>query len=115
MRRQGFVMLTPQPIESVQEYQVITLLAPAQFGRNIGGQVNAVSKSGGNDTHATFYGMLNSSQLNARNFFDTSFGNATTPLRAGGKPVLRNGQPLTVTNQSGGEDSFTLAGRFCNG
>jgi hypothetical protein len=108
VRRQGFVMLTSQPIESVQEYQVITLLAPAQFGRNMGGQVNAVSKSGGNDTHGTFYGMFNSSQLNARNFFDTTLGTATTALRAGGKPVLRNGRPLTVTNQSGGEDSSTL-------
>ncbi len=108
VRRQGFVTLTPQPIESVQEYQVITLLAPAQFGRNIGGQVNAVSKSGGNETHATLYGMVNSSQLNARNFFDTTFGNATAVLRAGGKSVLRNGQPLIVTNQSGGEDSLTL-------
>ena len=108
VRRQGFVTLTPQPIESVQEYQVITLLAPAQFGRNIGGQVNAVSKSGGNETHATFYSMFNSSQLNARKFFDTTSGNAPTALRAGGKPVLRNGAPLTVTNQSGGEDSFTL-------
>jgi hypothetical protein len=51
VRRQGFVALVPQPIESVQEYQVITLLAPAQFGRNVGGQINAVSKSGGNETH----------------------------------------------------------------
>ena len=108
VRRQGFVALIPQPIESVQEYQVITLLAPAQFGRNIGGQVNAVSKSGGNETHGTLFGTFNSSQLNARNFFDTTFGNATTALRAGGKPVLRNGKPLTVTNQSGGEDSFTF-------
>ncbi len=109
VRRQGFVALIPQPIESVQEYQVITLLAPAQFGRNMGGQVNAVSKSGGNDTHATLFASINSSQLNARNFFDTTFGNATTALRAGGKPVLKNGKPLVVTNQSGGEDSFTLA------
>ncbi|HBB94066.1 MAG TPA: hypothetical protein DC054_01630, partial [Blastocatellia bacterium] len=108
VRRQGFVALIPQPIESIQEYQIITLLAPAQFGRNIGGQVNAVSKSGGNVTHATIFGSLNSSQLNARNFFDTTFGNTTTALRAGGKPVLQNGRPLTVTNQSGGEDSFTF-------
>src|SRR2546425_13049127 len=84
VRRQGFVALVPQPIESVQEYQIITLLAPAQFGRNIGGQVNAVSKSGGNETHATLYGTFNSSQLNARNFFDTTSGNVTTALRAGG-------------------------------
>ena len=108
VRRQGFVALVPQPIESVKEYQVITLLAPAQFGRNLGGQVNAVSKSGGNKTHATLYSTFNSSQLNARNFFDTTFGNSTTALRARGKPVLQNGRPLNVTNQSGGEDSLTF-------
>ena len=92
VRRQGFVALIPQPIESIKEYQAITLLAPAQFGRNIGAQVNAVSKSGGNETHGTAYAFFNSSQLNARNFFDTAFGNSVSPLRAGGKPVLLNGQ-----------------------
>src|SRR5437867_5472186 len=47
VRRQGFVALIPQPIESIKEYQAITLLAPAQYGRNVGSQVNAISKSGG--------------------------------------------------------------------
>ena len=108
VRRQGFLALIPQPIESVKEYQVTTLLAPAQFGRNIGAQVNAVSSSGGNETHGTLYGLFNSSQLNARNVFDTTNGNATTALRAGGKPVLLANQPLTVRNQSAGEDSLTL-------
>ena len=108
VRRQGFVALVPQPIDSVQEFQIITLLAPAQFGRNLGAQVNAVSKSGGNETHGTLYSTFNSSQLNARDFFDTANGNSTAALRAGGKPVLRNGKPLNVTNESGGEDSFTF-------
>ena len=109
VRRQGFVALIPQPIESVQEYQVITLLAPAQFGRNLGGQVNAVSKSGGDEIHGTVYGMFNSSQLNARSAFDTTFGNSATELRTlTGQPVLLNGAPIVVRNQSGGEDSFTF-------
>src|SRR5207253_10239730 len=100
VRRQGFVALVPQPIESIQEYQVITLVAPAQFGRNIGAQVNAVSKSGGNQTHGTAYAFFNSSQLNAPNFFDTAFGNATSQLRtASGQQVLLNGQPILTTNQ----------------
>ncbi|HET8670233.1 MAG TPA: carboxypeptidase-like regulatory domain-containing protein, partial [Candidatus Saccharimonadales bacterium] len=30
VRRQGFIALVPQPVESIQEYQVTTLLAPAQ-------------------------------------------------------------------------------------
>jgi hypothetical protein len=124
VRRQGFFVLVPQPIESIQEYQVITLLAPAQFGRNIGAQVNAISRSGGGSHHGTAYGLFNSSQLNARNFFDTTGGSATAPLRSGTQPVIVSsslvfnpltinfdpigGRPVTVRNGSGGEDSFTL-------
>ncbi|HZI87842.1 MAG TPA: carboxypeptidase-like regulatory domain-containing protein [Pyrinomonadaceae bacterium] len=118
VRRQGFVALIPQPIESIQEYQLITLLAPAQFGRNIGAQVNAVSKSGGARIHGTIYGTFNSSQLNARNFFDTTFGSSIFPVRANNQDVLvqtRNEvgivlseQTLVTQNQSGREDSFTF-------
>jgi hypothetical protein len=126
VRRQGFVALIPQPIESIKEYQVITLLAPAQFGRNIGAQVNAVSKSGGNEMHGTFYGFLNTSQLNAPRFFDTNSGNGVVALTAGNnQPVLlcptknqtcivngvtsvAGGSRISVRNQSGGEDSFTF-------
>ena len=100
---------------------MITLLAPAQFGRNIGAQVNANSKYGSKSTHGTIYGFFNSSQLNARNFFDTANGNATAPLLSGTEPflftgiasgnqrVLLNGLPLSVRNESGVKDSLTLA------
>jgi len=118
VRRQGFVALIPQSIESVQEYQLITLLAPAQFGRNIGAQVNAVSKSGGNNTNGTLFGTFNSSQLNARNLFDTTLGRDVLPVRANNQDVLvqtrnpagmvTNQQVLTTQNQSGGEDSLTF-------
>lgn len=111
VRRQGFVSLIPQPIDSIQEYHVTTLLAPAQFGRKIGAQVNAVSKSGGDNVHGTMYGVFNSSQLNTRNHFDT--GNVTNslfPLRTdNNQPVLLDGQPILVRNDSGGKESFTLA------
>ena len=111
VRRQGFVSLIPQPIDSIQEYHVTTLLAPAQFGRNIGAQVNAVSKSGGDRVHGTIYGVFNSSQLNARNFFDTgTVANSRFPLRSdNNQPVLLDGQPIMLRNESGGEESFTLA------
>jgi len=88
VRRQGFLSLIPQSIESIKEYQAITLLAPAQFGRNLGAQVNAVSKSGGSSTHGTIYGFFNSSQLNARNFFDPLGGNSTSTLLSGNQPVV---------------------------
>ncbi|HYO64328.1 MAG TPA: carboxypeptidase-like regulatory domain-containing protein [Pyrinomonadaceae bacterium] len=126
VRRQGFLSLVPQPIESIKEYQVITLLAPAQFGRNIGAQVNAISRSGTNEFHGEVYGLFNSSQLNSRNFFDTTSDNSFSALVAGSnQPVVveRFTTPntgafnftasgaqsaLQVRNPAGGEDSFTL-------
>lgn len=131
VRRQGFFTLVPQPIESIQEFQVTTLLAPAQFGRNIGAQVNAVSKQGTSKFHGSVYGLLNARQLNAANFFDTTSGNTTIPLR--GRTLAADGVTLTnnernvfagvgcfqagdpgcvqqfVTNRAGSEDAFTLA------
>lgn len=109
VRRQGFVALTSQPIESVQEFQIITLLAPSQFGRNIGAQVNIVSKSGGNNFNGSVYGFFNADWLNSRNYFDTTNGSETFALRSlSGQSVLLDGQPLLVRNQSGGEDSLTF-------
>lgn len=118
VRRQGFLSLVPQPIESIEEYQIITLLAPAQFGRNIGAQVNAISKSGGNQFHGIFYGFFNPGEFNSRNFFDTVGGNQAVPVRANGNPVFLNGQPLAVQNRSGDTEDplrliqggFTLGG-----
>lgn len=113
VRRQGFFALTPQPIESIREFQMITLLAPAQYGRNIGAQVNAVSKSGGNQYHGTIFGFLNTSQLNAAETFDTTGGNTTIPLRARTpagqiRDVYINDQPAFVNNRAGKKDSLTL-------
>jgi hypothetical protein len=74
VRRQGFVSLVPQSIESLNEFQISTQLWDAELGRNFGSQANAVSRSGGNDVHGTFYGFLTSDKLNARNFFDLKGG-----------------------------------------
>src|ERR1700752_64030 len=108
VRRQGFVSLISEPIESIQEYKVTTLLAPAEVGRNIGAQVNAVSKTGTERIHGTVYGFFNASQLNARDFFDSST-NSEFPLRTDNdQPALLDGNPIVLRNQSGGENSFTL-------
>lgn len=117
VRRQGFFSLIPQPIESVQEYQVITLLAPAQYGRNFGAQVNALSRSGGNRFNGTLYGFFNSNRLNARNYFDSVGTNTRIPLqgrRKNGNFVnveLNNAgtaSQVFVENNSGDEDSLTF-------
>jgi protocatechuate 3,4-dioxygenase beta subunit len=98
VRRQGFVTLVPQSLESIKELQVLTLLWDAELGRNFGSQVNAVSRYGWNDYHGQAYGFFTDSRLNARNFFDDT-GSASggkdpfTRTQIGGViggPIVRN-------------------------
>jgi hypothetical protein len=70
VRRQGFVALVPQSIESIREFQISTLLWNSEMGRNIGSQVNVVSKEGSKKFHGQAYGFFTDSGLNAKNFFD---------------------------------------------
>lgn len=112
VRRQGFFSLVPQPIESIQEYQITTLLAPAEFGRNLGAQVNAVSRSGGSQFHGHIWGLLNHDSLNATNYFDNDSGDSTINLTAmqGSREVpvfVDNGQ-ATVRNNAGEKDALSL-------
>jgi hypothetical protein len=109
VRRQGFLALVPQPIESIREYQIITLLAPAQFGRNIGAQVNAISKSGTSETHGAIFGLFNASQLNSRRFYDSAGFSGSNPVTSqAGQRVFLDGTPQVSHFLAGGEDSLTL-------
>lgn len=76
VRRQGFVTLVPQSMESVENYQIITSNYPAEFGRSSGAVANAVSKSGENAVHGTLYGYHTNQSLMARNYFDQIDGPA---------------------------------------
>lgn len=113
VRRQGYFSLVPQPIESIREYQVITALAPAQFGRNLAAQVNAISKSGSSQTHGEFYGFLNTSKLNERDFFDTISDGKAKDLQGRApdgslRDVYIRGKKASFINPAAGQDSRTF-------
>ena len=109
VRRQGFTSLVPQSIESVQEFQISTLLSEPQYGRNMGAQVNAVSRSGGTGYHGTLYGFFTDKALRARDVFDSDAGPSILQLTGNGKPATLDGAPLTVTVPVGGKDPYTRA------
>lgn len=108
VRRQGFVALTPQSIESVKEIQIVTHLWDAEHGRSMGSQVNAVSKSGANQVHGAVYDFFNHSALNARNFFDysddkvKSYGLSAQAVSryVNGRPESVRTVPVTVRGSS---------------
>jgi carboxypeptidase family protein len=106
VRRQGFVTLVPQSIESIQEFQISTLLWDAQGGRNAGSQVNAVSRGGGKQVHGQAYGFFTDSRLNASNFFDHLGG------ASGGKDPLTRTQAGFVVGGPVAGNRTQLFGSF---
>ena len=79
--------------ESLQEFIVQTSLYDASNGRNSGGNVEAVTRSGGNDFHGNVYYFLRNKALNANEAF--------VKARGLERPILNR-------NQFGG----TLGGRI---
>ncbi|MCA1616962.1 MAG: carboxypeptidase regulatory-like domain-containing protein, partial [Acidobacteria bacterium] len=57
-------------IESIREFRVEANSYSAEFGRNSGGQINAISKSGTNEWHGSLYEFHRNDNFDARNFFD---------------------------------------------
>ncbi|MGH9836628.1 MAG: carboxypeptidase regulatory-like domain-containing protein, partial [Blastocatellia bacterium] len=56
--------------ETIREFRVEANAYSAEFGRNYGGQINAISKSGTNRLSGTLYYFHRNDNLDARNFFD---------------------------------------------
>jgi outer membrane receptor protein involved in Fe transport len=73
--------------DSLQEFVVQTSLYDASQGRNAGGNVEAVTKSGGAEYHGNLYYFMRDDALNANDFF----------LNAAGRP-----RPVLERKQFGG-------------
>ena len=61
-------MLLPS-VDALQEFKVEAGLFDAEYGRAIA-QINASTKSGTNNLHATFFEFMRHSSLDAKNYFD---------------------------------------------
>ena len=58
-------------VDAIREFSVLQSNYGAQYGRAIGGVVNAVSRSGTNAFHGGAFEYLRNSVLDAKNFFDS--------------------------------------------
>ena len=82
--------------DAIDQFQVINMGATAEFGRAIGGIVNAITKSGGNTFGGTAYGFFRDKSLNAEDFMAKAAGLPKPPfdrqLYGGtvGGPIVRN-------------------------
>ena len=65
--------------DAVLQVQIFSANYGAEYGRNNGGVMNSISRSGSDEFHGTFFEYFRNSKLDARNFFDR--GSAPPPFK----------------------------------
>ena len=98
------VVFNPNP-EAVEEFRLLENNYTAEYGRNGGGTISVVVKSGTNSIHGSLYDYLRNDAFNASDFFDNEQGNP--------RPVLKRNQfggtiggPITLPKLLNGKDRF---------
>lgn len=77
------------PPDAVAEFKMITLNAPAEYGRSGGGIASFTLKSGTNQLHGSLYEYFRNDALDARGFFSP-----TTPTNRQNEFGLTGGGPI---------------------
>jgi outer membrane receptor protein involved in Fe transport len=98
------VVFNPNP-EAVEEFRLLENNYTAEYGRNGGGTISEVIKSGTNSLHGSLYDYVRNDAFNASDFFDNAQGNP--------RPVLKRNQfggtvggPITLPKLINGKDRF---------
>jgi hypothetical protein len=80
-------------VESIEEFRVITNSPSAEYGRNMGGVLTVITKSGSNAFHGSLFAFHRNNQLNARDAFSSQPSPFFVRNQFGaslGGPVVRN-------------------------
>ena len=82
--------------ETVREFEVLTNPYHAQYGRVLGGVINAVSRSGNNEWHGSAYEYLRNDNFDAAKWEDNAFGRKKPEFKRNqfggsyGGPIVRD-------------------------
>jgi len=89
--RRGQLFTQPN-LDAIQEFKVQTNGLSAEFGRTVGGVVNATLKSGTNDFHGNLFEFHRNNSINARNAFSPSNAKLIQNQFGGmvGGPIIKN-------------------------
>ncbi|HTB92748.1 MAG TPA: TonB-dependent receptor [Candidatus Sulfotelmatobacter sp.] len=111
---QTYYVPLPNP-DVIQEFKVQTSLYDASQGRNGGGNVNAILKTGTREVHGDAYEFFRNDALNANEFFHNATGQPRPPVKQNifgasvGGPVLKEKLGFFFVNYQGTRQSSALS------
>ena len=98
----GAININP-PLESVEDFSILTNSMGAQYGRGAGALVTANQKSGSNRFHGAAYEQNRNATLNANDFFyNRDYGNSVTAHAIDPTVPVLPKRPKYIKNQYGG-------------
>ncbi len=104
------VVFNPNP-DTIQEFRVLESNYTAEYGRNGGGIISEVTKSGTNQWHGSGFDFLRNGDLDANPYFNR-INSIITDTKIGRDPLRRNqyggtlGGPITMPHLINGKDRF---------
>jgi hypothetical protein len=98
------VVYNPVP-DAIAEFRILTSNYAAEYGRNAGGVVSVVTKSGTNDLHGALYDFLRNDALDANSFFNNREGLPRQVLKRNQFGVTLGG-PVVIPQVVHGKDKY---------
>ncbi len=98
------LVLDPNP-DTIQEFTVLTNNYNAEYGRNAGGIISAVTRSGTNTFHGSAYDYVRNGDFNANTFFNNQAGLPVDPLKRNQFGVTVGG-PVFIPKVIHGKDKL---------
>src|ERR1700728_1221442 len=98
------VVFNPNP-DTIQEFRVLESNYTAEYGRNGGGVITEVTKSGTNEWHGSAYDYLRNGDFDANSFFRHLNGDPRDPLRRNQYGATFGG-PIEIPHVVNGKDRF---------
>ncbi|MBZ5551448.1 MAG: carboxypeptidase regulatory-like domain-containing protein [Acidobacteriia bacterium] len=92
-RGANLTLLNYPSVDAIAEFRVLRGQYSAEFGRDAGGMINVITKSGTNQYHGDAYEFFRNNVLAANNFFNNA--NKVAPFDANGNPKV---PPLRYNN-----------------
>src|SRR6266849_618840 len=96
------VVYNPNP-DTIAEFKVLQNNYTAEFGRNAGGVVSVVTKSGTNDVHGSLFDFVRNDAFNANTFFNNQ-QDLPTPVLKRQQFGATLGGPITIPKVINGRD-----------